>query len=63
MAWADGASPAQLVRALFPERGPIETFLMLGEVLGYLDVLERRGLVAAADRAEALRYRPVPGGP
>jgi glyoxylase-like metal-dependent hydrolase (beta-lactamase superfamily II) len=60
---AAGASPAELVRATFPERGPVETFLMLGEVLGYLDVLEGRGRVEAVEEAGALRYRPVPAGP
>ena len=57
---AGGASPAELLRALFPDRGAFEAFLVLGEVLGYLDVLEARGLVAAVERGGTLVYRPLP---
>jgi glyoxylase-like metal-dependent hydrolase (beta-lactamase superfamily II) len=56
---AGGASPAELLRAMFPDRGPLETFLMLGEVLGYLDVLEARGRVAAEERGGTLVYRSL----
>ena len=64
----EGASPVELVEALFFARGRpaasrVELFLMLGEVLGYLDLLALRGRVTAAERSGVLRYRPAPAGP
>jgi len=51
-------SPYELVRRLFPDHERQDIFLMISEVVGNLEVLERRGAVQRLD-GEPWRYRAL----
>ncbi len=52
----EGATPVDLVRAIFPQARPFDLFLMIGEILGNLDVLEDAGRVRCSEDGGRLRY-------
>lgn len=51
-----GATPVELVRAVFPQARPFDLFLMIGEILGNLDLLEDEGRVRSTPGDGVLRY-------
>ncbi len=56
---AGGATPVELVRAFFPAARTLDLYLMIGEILGNLDVLEDRGRVVCDTAGGRLRYLPA----
>jgi len=52
----EGATPFELLPAIFRQIGPLELFFMLSELLGNLDLLEDAGRVHGAVEAGRLRY-------
>lgn len=53
----EGATPVELLRRIFPKVNAGELFLMVGEVLGNLDVLEDLGRVGVDPGNLEVRYR------
>lgn len=52
----EGLNAVELAGLLFPKAAAFDTFLILGEVLGNLDVLEERGRVGRVERRGVSRY-------
>lgn len=56
----EGATPMDLVRSIFPQATPFDTFLMMGEILGNLDRLEEKGRAGMIEKGGKMRwYRRV----
>ncbi|WP_050725812.1 MBL fold metallo-hydrolase [Vulgatibacter incomptus] len=53
---AGGATPVELVLSLFPRATGLDTYLVIGEILGNLDLLEADSRVGAIERHGELRY-------
>lgn len=53
------ATPFALAQAMFPRAWDTQLHLVLSEVLGHLDLLERDGSALVCERGGALRYRCV----
>lgn len=53
----EGATAFELMRAFFPQAGPLEIFLMMGEILGNLDLLEASGRIRSAAEKGRILYR------
>lgn len=53
---AGGTTPVELVFSIFPKATPLDTYLMIGEILGNLDLLEAQGRVGPIERRGIVRY-------
>ncbi len=52
----EGATPVDLVFSIFPKATPLDTYLMIGEILGNLDRMEAEGRVGVTEKGGILRY-------
>lgn len=52
----EGATPVELVYRFFPSASPMNLYLMIGEILGNLDLLEAKGRVRWAEEGGRIRY-------
>lgn len=51
-----GATPMELMAAMFPQAKALQLFLVIGEVFGLLDILEDEGRVVRSERGERWIY-------